>query len=67
MVEVKRPVRELLEALVRIVDNDLDELRGNIVHVDELHAARWRKLDARVAELEAALADNADHSRKVPS
>ena len=69
---VKRPVRDLLAALIRIVDNDLDELRGHIVHVDE-KTGRWHREDAsffenherRVSELEAVLADNAQHSRKV--
>lgn len=78
---MKQPVRDLLAALVRIVNNDLDELRGNIAHVDELHSRRgnnhrdWldqhmQRLDqhdARISELEAAIADNAQHSRKAES
>lgn len=79
MVEVKREVRELFAAVTRKLETEMDELRGNIVHVDELTARRLRVLDghvrnliergdqhdARLTEVEAVLADNAQHSRKV--
>lgn len=64
---MKRHTRDVIRSLVRLVDRDVTELRDAVVEVDERTSASVRRLDARVAELEAYLLafDHDPHSRKV--
>lgn len=69
---MKRRTRTLLAAVERLVGEDLTELRDAVIAVDERTSAAnlansvtFRSHDRRIADLEAILADNANHSRRI--
>ena len=53
---MNRATRKLLRACVRLVERDVAELADAVVQIDERESQHWRRLDERLAEIEAVLA-----------